>query len=171
MNVILFRGMPGVGKTAITDSLALETGLLVLRKDDVYDNVAENLKSHELSNRVSYKFLYKFIETNKNSDQTLLLDYPFKDGWINVLVDKCNKLDVGLRTVLVTCSDKDLWRKRFHNRSMNPALNQLITDLDELKNFYGSLEVQRLPEEIVVDTKEELDIITTFLIESLNLSR
>lgn len=52
MRIILFRGLPGVGKTYVSDVLALKINSLILRKDNLYDVIADDINNHEKSSKL-----------------------------------------------------------------------------------------------------------------------
>ncbi|MCR2805281.1 ATP-binding protein [Paenibacillus soyae] len=60
--VILIRGKSGTGKTALSTELSKRLGLPVLRKDDLYDSVADFIPEHGDRNRVSFDILYRFLQ-------------------------------------------------------------------------------------------------------------
>ena len=158
--IILFRGRPGVGKSAVSGAFAKEYRLAVLKKDDIYDSAATYIEDHGVRSKISYDSLFKILESNMSSGVSLVLDYPFqKDEEVLKLQDWCKKRNVHLVSVLVTCSDRELWKKRFNLRSQNPLPNQLIVDFDELERYYGELSLKPLEDEIVIDTVESIDTI------------
>ncbi len=151
--VILFRGRPGVGKTTITNAFSEKIKSVVLRKDDIYDVTSKYIDDNTSRNKLSYSVLYKVLESNKNSQTSIILDYPFQINENVIELQKwCKENSIKLLLVLVTCSDKELWKQRFNKRAENPTPNQLITDLDELEKHYGTLDIEPLEGELVIDT-------------------
>lgn len=158
--IILFRGRPGVGKSTVSNALAKERKLPILRKDDIYDSAATYAEDHMVRNKISYDSLFKILESNIYSGTSLILDYPFqKDEEVINLQKWCNERNLHILSILVICSDREVWKQRFNKRSENPAPNQLITDLDELERHYGNLDLKPLEGEIVVDTIESVETI------------
>jgi tRNA uridine 5-carbamoylmethylation protein Kti12 len=153
MKIILFRGRPGSGKTTLTHAFADQVELPILRKDDIYDSVSEYVEDHGQRNVLSHAILYKILESNIHSDVTFVLDFAFQNlkdySTINVW---CKENDVKFKSILVTCSDESVWAERFNKRSENPAPNQLITNFDELKKYYGTMQIEAEEGELVVDT-------------------
>lgn len=163
--IILFRGRPGVGKSTVSNAFAKERKLLILRKDDIYDSAAAYLEDHATRNKISYASLFKILKSNISSRTSLILDYPFqRDEEVLNLREWCDKNDLNLVSVLVVCSDRNIWKERFNKRSENPAPNQLIKDLDELERHYGDLNLYPLENEMVVDTIEAIEIIIKQLV-------
>lgn len=158
--IILFRGRPGVGKSTISNAFAKGRKLPILRKDDIYDSAASYIEDHMIRNRISYDSLFKILESNISSETSLILDYPFqRDEEIINFQRWCKECNVHLVSVLVICSDREVWKERFNKRSENPAPNQLVTDLDQLERHYGNLDLKPLEGEIVVDTVESIETV------------
>ncbi|MBP6731729.1 MAG: AAA family ATPase [Chitinophagales bacterium] len=151
--VILFRGRPGVGKSNIAGAWARHKNLVVLSKDDIYDSAASYVTEHITRNRVSYDSLWAILKSNVGSGATILLDYPFQlEEEVLHLQQWCNRNGVRLISFLVVCSNREVWMNRFNRRKQNPAPNQLITDLDELEQHYGQLELKPVAGEVVLDS-------------------
>lgn len=162
--IILFRGRPGVGKSTISDAFAKERKLPILRKDDIYDAAATYIEDHTVRNKISYDSLFKMLESNMPSGTSLILDYPFqKDEEVINLQKWCEDRGLRLVLILVTCSDRETWKSRFNLRAENPTSNQLITNLDELERHYGSLNLNPLGDEIVIDTVESVEATLKYL--------
>ncbi len=158
--IILFRGRPGVGKSTVSNAFAKIENLPILRKDDIYDVAAAYVEDHGIRNKISYNSLFKILESNTSSGTYLILDYPFqRDEEVINLQKWCKERNLQLVSVLVICSDRELWKERFNKRSEDPAPNQLITDLDELERHYGNLDLKPLEGEIVVDTVESVETV------------
>lgn len=158
--IILFRGRPGVGKTAVSDALSAHHNIPIIRKDDFYDVIAVFNPDHGQRNRMSYDILYRILDTNLRIQTRFILDFPFN-----------RKEDMGrfktwleergfkLKSILLVCSDEAIWAERFNKRQSNPMPNQLITDFQELKRHYGDLSIEPMSGELVVDTVASLDSI------------
>lgn len=160
MQIILFRGRPGVGKTTITNAYIQNRNCCLLRKDDLYDVSSEIVLEHSDRNRISYNGLYKILESNVSSNAFIVLDYPFQhEGDFELIRNWCSKHGVDLKSVLVTCSDKELWSKRLLDRSQNPAPNQLVTSYETFEKMYGTMIIEPEQGELVVDTINDLNFI------------
>ncbi len=156
--VILFRGRPGVGKTTVSNIFAESRSLLILRKDDIYDVSSAYVNEHQTRNKISYDSMFKILETNSVLGTKFVLDFPFnKTEEINNLYEWCSKFGIKLVSILVICSDRELWESRFDKRSENPLPNQLITNLNDLEKHYGDLNIQPLENEVVVDTVNSVE--------------
>ena len=65
--VILFRGMPGVGKTYLSTLLSKENKYTIIRKDDIYDIIYASIDSHKERNKVCYNLMYKWRPKKSNN--------------------------------------------------------------------------------------------------------
>jgi adenylate kinase family enzyme len=168
MQLILFRGRPGTGKTTMSDLLSAKINVPVIRKDDIYDLVAGLTESHELRNKISHNIIYSILKSNSHNSSTLILDCPFQyENDINSLREWCSNNNVQLKSILVTCSDEKIWAERFKERAKNAAPNQLITDFEEFKSRYKSMHIKPDTGELLLNTidspGQNLDTVLGFL--------
>lgn len=156
--IILFRGLPGVGKSFIANETAKILKIAIVKKDDIYECIHSEISTHENRNEICYNIIYKIIETNLLSNTDLIIDCPFKDHReLKKLSLFINERNGQLKPILCNCSDPDIWEERFNARKINQNPNDLSTDFNELKNTYSSLEFGKYDGELVVDTKLGLD--------------
>jgi 2-phosphoglycerate kinase len=161
---ILFRGLPGVGKTFISNAFAKKNNLIVLHKDDIHDAVAQHISDHDMISKISHDCLFKILESNKTTNSNIVIDFTFRKlEWINSFINWCGERSIRVVSILVVCSDRELWKSRFNKRADNPASNQLITDLDELEQHYGNLEIESIENEIIIDSVKPIDEILEML--------
>lgn len=160
MKIILFRGRPGSGKTTLSHAFAEKTHLPILRKDDFYDPISNYIEGHQKRNTLSHEILYTILESNVHTDTTFILDFAFQTPTDYSLIKNwCLKREVEFKSILVTCSDEKVWAERFNKRSENPLPNQLITNFDELKKHYGTMEVELEENELMVDTVDSIEVL------------
>ncbi|OMP74678.1 AAA family ATPase [[Flexibacter] sp. ATCC 35208] len=156
MNLILFRGRPGTGKTFMSNLLSATINLPILRKDDFYDVISSIQPEHQARNRVTFKLLYTILNSNKNIDSTIIIDFPFQfNEDIADLRKWCHENLVTLKSVVVTCSDEKLWASRFNQRAENPTPNQLITDFEKLVERYEYMHLKADAGELLIDTIQQ----------------
>ena len=157
MRIILFRGRPGTGKTTLSTALGYLANLPVLRKDDFYDAVSEFIAEHGARNRASYQALYSILESNSKTDSTFILDYPFQHpGDLGIVRKWSAEHGTTLKSILVTCSDEELWAHRLEERAKNPTPNQIITDFLSLRTLYGVMQLMPEADELFVDTVDNI---------------
>ena len=153
-HVILFRGFPGVGKSHYSSLAAEKFNLAIFRKDDIYDLIFDDVGTHQRRNEISYSIIYRQIDTNLKARTSIIVDYPFKEHkYLNQLSEFIKERNGILKSILCTCSDRELWKNRFENRDMYP--NNLIRKFDELERHYQTLYLERFNDELVIDTKED----------------
>ena len=156
--IILFRGLPGVGKSFIANETAKILKIAIVKKDDIYDCIHFEISGNENRNEICYNIIYKVIETNLLSNTDLIIDCPFKDHKeLKKLSSFINARDGQLKSILCNCSDPDVWEERFNARKINQSPGDLTTDFNELKNTYPNPEFEKYEDELVVDTKLGLD--------------
>lgn len=153
MQLILFRGRPGTGKTTMSNLLSRKINIPVLRKDDIYDSIISLSNSHDQRNQITFNILYTILQSNMHSRCNLILDCPFQfDEDIKLLRAWSKNHQVHLKTILVVCSDESMWAERFKERAKNPAPNQLITDFDGFKARYNKMQLKPDEGELLIDT-------------------
>lgn len=168
MKIILFRGRPGSGKTTLTHAYATKTNLPIIRKDDLYDPIARFVPEQLNRNIISHDILYRILESNAHTDATFILDFGFQTpGDFAIIKRWCSNHNVKMKSIVVTCSDEKIWAERFNKRAENPAPNQLITNFEKLKEYYGDLKIAIEEGELLVDTvnavDEIVDLVSDFL--------
>ena len=168
--IILFRGKPGVGKTTLSNAVSKRLGIAVIRKDDIYDALAEFVGEHSVRNDICQQTMFRILSTNiQNGVDTIVdhsLHYP---NPIRDFQDWVHKQEADLVSILLTCSDEEVWKQRFNQRKFNPKPNNLITDFDELKAHYGSLYTEPIEGELVVDSLGDLDALTRQVLQFLKI--
>jgi tRNA uridine 5-carbamoylmethylation protein Kti12 len=156
--IILFRGLPAVGKSFISNETAKILKIAIIRKADIYNCIHSEISLHENRNKICNDIIYKIIETNLSSDTDLIIDCPFKDHEeLKKLSSFIRERNGELKSILCNCSDHDVWEERFNESRINPQPDQLILDFKKLKENYPKLELEKFNEELVVDTKVSLD--------------
>lgn len=160
MKIILFRGRPGSGKTTLSHAFAEKTHFPILRKDDFYDPVSNYIEEHQKRNILSHNILYKVLQSNTHTETTFILDFAFQtSNDYSLIKNWCIERGIEFKSILVTCSDEKVWAVRFNKRANNPAPNQLITNFDELKKHYGTMEIESEGNELMVDTVDSVEVL------------
>ena len=155
--IIVFRGKAGAGKTTVSDEVSSIIHTPVWRKDDVYDALVEEVSDHQKRNIICEKVLQNTILSTLKTGNDLIIDHSchHPEHYIS-LKQWVNHNDGQWISIVVTCSDRSLWAERISSRSIHPQPNQWITDFEQLETYYGSMEVDPFPEELLIDTCLEL---------------
>jgi predicted kinase len=156
--IILFRGLPAVGKTFISDETGKILKTAIIRKDDIADSIHSDISSQEIRNKICHKVIFNMIETNLAADTDLIIDCPFKN------IDELKNLSAFIRerkgqlkTILCNCTDENLWEERFNERKANANDDGLLLDFKDLRKSYPNLVLEKFGDELVVDTSISLD--------------
>ncbi len=157
--IILVRGKAGVGKTTISNELSKSLNVPVIRKDDIYDELSELGLAHEKINHLSEKVLLAIVKTNIQNVTDLIIDSSYHyPSHYEKFVKWIQEQGVSLKSILVTCSNEELWKSRFEERKINPKPNNKIVDFENLKKHYGTLEVNSYEGELVLDSAKDLKL-------------
>jgi Cdc6-like AAA superfamily ATPase len=163
--IIVIRGRAGVGKTTLSNEIGRRLKIAIIRKDDIYDSIFAYIQDHNTRNKLSYELIYEIMKTNLECNVDLLIDAPFSDILeLNLWIS--NK-DGILKSILCICSDEKLWAHRFNQRKINPKPNNLITDFEEMKKYYGDLRIDPIKGELVLDSINNMDALVAQVQEYL----
>ena len=115
--LIIFGGLPGVGKTAIARELAPHIGAAHLRIDSVEQAILASGVVGLPLNDMGYRVAYAVAEDNLRIGQTVIADSvnPLqltRDAWIEV----SNRVQVRAMEIEVKCSDVSEHRRRVETR-------------------------------------------------------
>lgn len=157
---LLVRGHQGVGKTAVSERLAEDYGFCRLSKDALYVPVMERYNDHRAASDIAYLGLRAFLKSNPRSGIDFVVDAPF-NGPLSApnLMTDLDAWGLLAKSVLLICSDHEEWDARLRQRGDAP--NHLVTSLDEVRAFRGTLEAAPLENELVLDTAANLNTIGT----------
>ena len=132
--LIIFGGLPGVGKTAIARELARRTGAVYLRIDSIEEAMrASGVVSRPLDD-AGYRAAYAVAEDNLRLGRTVVADsvnpLPVtRHAWLAV----ANRAQVRAIEIEVVCSDIDEHRRRVETRIADlpgfrlPAWNEVAS--------------------------------------------
>jgi predicted kinase len=117
--LVIFAGLPGVGKTEIARELARQLGAVYLR----IDSIEQGLLNSGLVSRIDdsgYCVAYAMAEENLRAGQTVVADCvnPLditRDAWLNV----AERTGVRPLEIEVQCSDAVEHRRRVETRKSN----------------------------------------------------
>ena len=115
--LVIFSGLPGVGKTAIAQDLAREIGAVYLRIDSIEQAIRASMTSRRVDD-FGYRIAYVVAEDNLRIGRTVVADSvnPIqltRDAWLDV----AKRAHVAAIEIEVTCSDSNEHRRRVETRT------------------------------------------------------
>src|SRR5205809_280988 len=115
--LIIFSGLPGVGKTAIAQALARQMGAVHIRVDSIEQAIRACVITSQPLNDVGYLVAYAVAEDNLRIGRTVIADSvnPLqltRDAWLEV----ANRVQVSGIEIEVRCSDPNEHRRRVETR-------------------------------------------------------
>lgn len=159
-NVYIFRGKAGTGKTTLSNMLAKELSVPIIRKDDVVDalKMTETTDKELINNTVCYNILYKIIQTNLDLNVDLILDIALGDRdnfkWF---FDRLDFKDNKVLTFVVVCSDENEWRRRHEERIKNPQPSQIFKSFERVVEHYKTRDFTPFEHEYIIDTIDTIE--------------
>jgi predicted kinase len=116
--LIIFGGLPGVGKTAIAAELARLIGALHLRIDSIEQAIRASGVVSQPLNDAGYRVAYAVAEDNLRVGRIVIADsvnplHLTREAWVSV----ANRVRVAAIEIEVTCSDVHEHRRRVETRT------------------------------------------------------
>ena len=159
-NVYVFRGKAATGKTTLSNMLAKELLIPVIRKDDVVDalKMTQETNKELVNNKVCYNILYKIIQTNFDLNVDLILDIALGDrNNAKFFFDRLDFKDYKIVSFFLTCNDENEWRRRHEERIRNPLPNQVFKSFNHVVEHYKDADFKPFEHEHVIDTANSLE--------------
>ena len=147
--LIIFGGLPGVGKTAIARELARQIGAVHLRIDSIEEAIRTSDAVSQPLNDAGYRVAYAVAGDNLRIGRTVIADSvnPIqltRDAWVEVAA----RAQVAALEIEITCSDINEHRRRVEARLSDIAGLKLPSWKDVVSREYHSWDRQHL----VIDT-------------------
>ena len=147
--LIIFRGLPGTGKTTIARELARQLGAIYVRIDSIEQAIRDSETVNQPLNDTGYRVAYAIAEDNLRLGRTVISDSvnPIRlsrDAWIDV----AHRAQARAVEVEVICSDLQLHRQRVETRSVDIHSLKLPTWEKVVSREYDPWD----REHIVIDT-------------------
>jgi 2-phosphoglycerate kinase len=167
--VILFRGKAGVGKSHLSSFVGQALNIAIIRKDDIYDSIAEYVEKHDDRNEICHETINRFLTTNISCGTDVIVDTSCH--YINQVLDFKEWVlgqGAGVKSIVCICSDERLWANRFNKRKLDPKPNNLITDFEVLRGHYKNLNTDAIDGELILDTVEDINELIKKAIQYIN---
>lgn len=156
-NIYFFRGKAATGKTTITNSLSEELNISVLRKDVIFDSIASKIQDNQTNNEITYSILANLINTNIYNNCDIIIDVGLHNtDNLQVFLDKTDYHLSNIYYFFCDCSDEEIWNNRLKERLKNPLPNQFFTCLEEISHYYQQQDAKLMPNEIIIDSIEDI---------------
>ena len=115
--LVIFSGLPGVGKTKISRELARQIGAVYLRIDSIGQAIRASALASQSLDDVGYRVAHAVAEENLRIGRVVIADSvnPLqltRDAWLNV----AKSAEVTAIEIEVTCSDLNEHRRRVETR-------------------------------------------------------
>jgi predicted kinase len=121
MDLVIFSGLPGVGKSTLATRLARELHRPLLCVDDVIGDVPQNAGVPFWDSRVAV--LLDVVETQLKIGLDVIVDSVFMNMDRNHAQELARKYDMRFLPMYVYVSDENIWRERVmarYNELQNP---------------------------------------------------
>jgi predicted kinase len=147
--LIIFGGLPGIGKTTIARELARQLGAIHVRIDSIEQAIRDSGMLSQPLNDTGYRVAYAITEDNLRLGRTVIADsvnpiQQTRDAWIGV----AHRAQVRAAEVEVICSDPQQHRQRVETRPADITGLRLPTWEEVVSREYEPWERQH----IVIDT-------------------
>jgi predicted kinase len=154
--LVIFSGLPGVGKTAIARDLSRQLGAVYLRIDSIEQAIHSSAITSRSLDDAGYRVVYSVAEDNLRIGQTVVADSvnPLqltRDAWIEV----AKRAQVRAIEIEVTCSDRDEHRRRVETRVADIPGLMLPTWADVVAREYHPWEREHLVLDSAACTTEQ----------------
>ena len=148
-NLIIFGGLPGVGKTTIARELARQLAATHVRVDSIEQALRDSGTLTQPPDEAGYRVAYAIAEDNLRLGRTVIADsvnpiHLSRDAWIDV----AHRALVGALEVEVICSDPEQHRQRLETRPADVTGLGLLTWEEVVSREYEPWERQHL----IIDT-------------------
>jgi Cdc6-like AAA superfamily ATPase len=143
--ICIIRGRPGAGKTTLSHELSKKLNAVILRKDDIYDAFPPSVAEHQSKNKVCYDSLFKILESNRETNASFIIDYPFQKN-------------EDLLSFKKWLSKKGFNSKFLFINSLNEKKSdQSLADFDQLKSHYDDLKIEPIEGELLLDSANRIE--------------
>ena len=154
--LVIFSGLPGVGKTAIARELASQIGAVYLRIDSIERAMPGTTNDSQPVGESGYRVAYAVAEDNLRLGRTVVADSvnPLqltRDAWMSV----AKRAGVKAIEIEVRCSDAEQHRRRVEARAADAPGLRALTWADVAAREYHPWERDHLVVDSASGTIEE----------------
>ena len=147
--LIIFAGLPGVGKTAVAQELARQLGAVHIRIDSIEQAILDSGFANSLLNDGGYRVGYAVAADNLRVGRTVIADSvnPLaitRDTWVEV-ASRSQVRDIEIEVV---CSDANEHRHRLETRTTDFPRSRPLTWQEVVSREYHAWS----REHVVIDT-------------------
>ena len=144
IDLIVFKGLMGTGKSTLSRALGQRLGYLVVDKDDFSDVLLPHLERY---GPLAYEAMFLASRSLLQQGFSVICDSPLRGqiGYRNA-ARLAQEVGAQLHVIVCVCSDEALWRERLETRTRRPA--HLVKTWQDLERYQ---EVARADFEYEVD--------------------
>jgi predicted kinase len=163
--LIVFSGIPGVGKSRLSFKLAEKMGIAILTKDQVERTLIESKLVQDTA-RVAYDVMIQTAEFNLHHGVSIILDAVWGTNNLRKhLKTITTEMSAELYIIECICSDEGLWKKRVGSREemvkgWDPAG---WDEVERVKEYYESWEMPHLTLDSVNNFEENYKSLLEYL--------
>lgn len=163
MQMILFSGLPGTGKSTLAEIIGRQLCIPVFAKDWLEASLLQSGLKLKMDDKLlgfaGYELLTVLAERQFKLGQSVVLDsvastQTIRDTWRRL----ANQYQAKWRVIECVCSDENLHRARLNMRERNiPGWHELEwADVEKVKRYYPTWDEQHLVLDMVNPLQENL---------------
>lgn len=155
--LVVFSGLPGVGKSCIARELAREIDAVYLRLDSIEQAMRDSGVLSEPLNDAGYRVAYAVAEENLRLGRTVVADCvnPIaitRDAWREIAAH----VEIGIMEIEVRCSDVAEHRRRVESRTADVRGLEVPTWEEVLAREYHPWDRDHLQVDSAIGTPEQI---------------
>ena len=154
--LVIFSGLPGVGKTAVARDLARQIGAMYLRIDSIEHAIRSSGMISRSLDDLGYRIAYVVAEDNLRIGGTVVADsvnpiHLTRDAWLEV----AKRANAKAIEIEISCSDSYEHRRRVETRVADIPGSTIPTWADVAEREYHSWQREHLVIDSATCTTEQ----------------